>query len=140
MFDETIYQFKLRKLQRKRAATLKLFKRKYEELLEQNGDRNARDELRSREQFEVDEWDEDIDELTTQHLRSQARKLIVPMPDHDDKSKMFGFHHLTPHGVKIVRADIRAEKKARWEFWQTRVTLGLALVGSIFGVLAYFRK
>ena len=145
MFDESFYEFKLQRLQRKRAATLKHFKRKWEQLLKDKGDRGARDEMRSREQFEVEEWDEDINQLTTQHLRNMALKLIVPLPPYDDgvswfELKMFGYRLLTPHGVKTVRADIRAERKARWEFWQTRVTLALALIGSIFGILAYFKR
>jgi hypothetical protein len=35
-----------------------------------------------------------------------------------------------------LRADIRAEQKANWDYWANRVTLALALIGSIFGVLA----
>src|ERR1700712_1790338 len=36
-----------------------------------------------------------------------------------------------------VRSNIRAEQKGRWDYWATKATLGLATIGSIFGVLAY---
>ncbi|MET4361281.1 hypothetical protein ABIB06_001857 [Bradyrhizobium sp. LB8.2] len=143
--DEIVYRRSLGKLQREREKTVRAYKSKWEALLKSKGGADARDELRHDEQFELEEWDEEIDQLTTRHLREQARRLIVPLPAIDDEkawfeSKMFGFRLLTPEGVKIVRSDIRTEQKARWEFWQTRVTLGLALIGSVFGILAFFRK
>ncbi|RXH14858.1 hypothetical protein [Bradyrhizobium guangzhouense] len=142
--DEIRYRWALARLQRDRQQTANSYKKKFEDLLKAKGGREAREDLRRDEQFELEEWDEEIDQLTTGHLREQARRLIVPLPSFEDEkawfeSKMFGFKMLTPEGVKMVRADLRAEQKARWEFWQTRVTLGLALLGSVFGVLAYFK-
>ena len=37
-------------------------------------------------------------------------------------------------------APRRAEQKADWDYWANRITLALALIGSIFGVLAFFKK
>lgn len=138
MFDELIYQTKLRRFQRKRAATVELYRKKWQVLRAEKGDRDAREELRSREKFDLDEWDEEISQLTTEQLVASARNLIVPLPPYEDEkawfvSKMFGYRLLTREGVKTVRADIRSERKAQWEFWQTRVTLVLAVIGSVFG-------
>jgi hypothetical protein len=145
MFDEAIYRFKLQRLQRKRAATVTHFRKEWEKLLKAKGSRDARDDLRSREQFDLDEWDEEINQLTTQHLVTLARNLIVPLPPYEDEkswfeSKMFGFRLLTSDGVKTLRAEIRAEKKAQWEFWQTRVTLALSVAATAISIFAFFRK
>jgi hypothetical protein len=51
-----------------------------------------------------------------------------------------GKEYLTPEAAIKIRADIRAEQKANWDYWANRITLGLALIGSIFGVLAFFTK
>ena len=48
--------------------------------------------------------------------------------------------YLTAAAAQKLRADIRAEQKADWDYWANRVTLALALIGSIFGVLAFFKK
>jgi len=41
--------------------------------------------------------------------------------------------------IKIDQ-EIRAEQKANWDLWQSHVMFGLALIGSIFGMLAFFEK
>jgi hypothetical protein len=145
MFDEMIYQFRLRKHQRERARISDGYRRKFEALVRSKGDRDQRDRLRFEEEMDLREVDDEINMLTTMHMRSEARRYIVHFPDFTDtaswvKSDTFGHTYLTPLGVQKVRADIRAEQKARYDFWQSRVTLTLALVGSIFGVLAYFRR
>jgi hypothetical protein len=58
---------------------------------------------------------------------------------------MFAIRHarepfLTAEAAQKLRADIRAEQKADWEYWANRVTLALALIGGIFGVMAFFKK
>jgi hypothetical protein len=40
---------------------------------------------------------------------------------------------LTAAAAQKMRADIRAEQKADWDYWANRVMLALALIGSIFG-------
>jgi hypothetical protein len=67
----------------------------------------------------------------------------VPIPQGEDvwmHARYMGKEYLTPEAAIKIRADIRAEQKANWDFWANRITLGLALIGSIFGVLAFFKK
>jgi hypothetical protein len=67
----------------------------------------------------------------------------VPIPYDEESWEQTRYskdRHLTAAAAQKLRADIRAEQKADWEYWQGRVTLGLALIGSIFGVLAFFKK
>ena len=63
---------------------------------------------------------------------------------------MIGFRSDESEGTLLLVADWQAKLtklssrrligKADWDFWANRVTLSLALVGSIFGILAFFKK
>jgi hypothetical protein len=85
----------------------------------------------------------ELDEFRSKYLIEQAYKYHVPIPDDDESWELRRYTKeriLTAAGAQKLRADIRTEQKADWEYWQGRVTLTLALIGSIFGVLAFFRK
>jgi hypothetical protein len=95
--------------------------------------------------FVLDEWDTEIDVLTTAHLLEQARRLQVPIPPHDDDeywadSVYFGGRHLTPAGVTKLRSDVRAERQARWNFYSGHITLLIGLLGALIGVISILKK
>jgi hypothetical protein len=145
MFGSVAYHVKLRKLQRGRSLADAKSRADMDSAMKDKTWREKRDEILHNRQWALEEWDDEIDQLTTDYLVSEARRLIVPLPDFKDEkfwvvSKMFGQRHLTYEGVAKVRADLRTEKRAVWDFWQTRIMLMLALIGGIFGVLAYFTK
>ncbi|MCR6734398.1 MAG: hypothetical protein NVV83_10095 [Afipia sp.] len=87
-----------------------------------------------------------MDQFRSEYLIEQARRYHVPIPDKEEDWYLHPYatedeeRYLTAAAAQKLRADIRAEQKADWEYWAARVTLALALVGSIFGVLAYFKK
>lgn len=88
-----------------------------------------------------------LDSFRSKYLLEQAVKYHVPIPDKKEDWQTHRFaidddedRYLTPAAAQKLRADIRAEQKADWDYWANRVTLALALIGSIFGVLAFFRK
>ena len=86
-----------------------------------------------------DEMDFDV----SNYLMAEAHRHLVPIPNGEDdwtESSQLGVRFLSRKGAKQVRDDIRSEKKAMWDYWVNRVTLVLALIGSIFGVLAFFKK
>lgn len=89
-------------------------------------------------------WQEiEIARFRSRYLVEQAFKYHVPVPEDEDSWEQAGLtdeRYLTPVAAQKLRADIRAEQKADWEYWANRVTLSLALIGSIFGVLAFFKK
>ena len=74
-----------------------------------------------------------------------AVRYHVPIPTKEEDWQQHSYttdedeRYLTAAAQKL-RADIRAEQKADWDYWANRVTLALALIGSIFGVLAFFKK
>ncbi|MCK1672687.1 hypothetical protein [Bradyrhizobium sp. 150] len=92
---------------------------------------------------EMDYQTQAIDNFRSKYLVEQAYRLHVPLPYEEDswiQPRGAPEAYLTPEAAHKLRAEIRTEQKANWEFWQGRVTLTLGLIGSIFGVLAYFKK
>jgi hypothetical protein len=86
--------------------------------------------LRNYEHMKLQFLDEEIDIESSDYLIARAHLYLVPLPPHGeefwDKSEAFGRGYLSRKGAAQVRADIRAEKKAMWDYWQARVTLALA--------------
>lgn len=84
-----------------------------------------------------------IDEFRSRYLIEQAYRYHVPVT-RDEEDWMETRHSeepfLTEEAAQQLRAAIRAEQKADWDYWASRITLALAIVGSVFGVLAYFKK
>ena len=84
-----------------------------------------------------------IDGFRSQYLVRQAYLYGVPVPsDEEDWLQPRGASqpYLPQEAAQKLRADIRVEQKADWDYWANRVTLSLGLIGSIFGMLAYFKK
>ncbi len=84
-----------------------------------------------------------IDVFRSNYLVEQSYLYHVPLPEDDaswEQPRSASERILTAAAAQKVRADIRAEQKADWEFFAARITLALALIGSIFGVLAYFKR
>lgn len=145
LFNQITFQLKLIKLQRSRQKVLTAFQDRFAEAVGKGRSSEAKEGLRHDERFALDEWDNEIDVLTTAHLLQQARRLQLPIPNPDDdqywiESSMFGGKHLTAAGVTKLRSEIRTERKARWDFLSGQITLLIGLLGAIIGVLSVIRK
>jgi hypothetical protein len=87
-----------------------------------------------------------MDKFRSDYLVEQAHRYHVPIPDDEEAWFLHPYatadeeRYLTAAAAQKLRADIRAEQKADWDYWANKVTLALALIGSIFGVLAFFKK
>jgi hypothetical protein len=103
-------------------------------------------EIRSIEEshrVELELAEDELDWAASRHYHSEALTHQVAISQDEEywrTSRQLGVTFLSRAGAQKVRADIRAERKANWDFWATRVTFVLALIGSVFGVLAYFKK
>lgn len=85
----------------------------------------------------------EINAFRTKYLVEQAFIYHVPLPEDEEswiQPRYSKEPYLTEAAAQKLRADIRAEQKADWEFWASRVTLALAVIGSVFGVLAFFKR
>lgn len=136
MFDEWIYRWKLRRFLAERRRI-----RDADMSTAAEGGSEAPDLMRAQERALMMHENE-IDQFRSDWLVEQAYKYHVALPL-DESAWMNPRYslkrYLTPEAATKVRADLRAEQKASWDYWANRVTLALAVVGSIFGVLAYFK-
>src|SRR5262249_24072511 len=132
MFEELRYRWELRKYLEQYKATGRAFEEMPDDDPEKAGEEPRYKYTMGREL----QWEGfAIARLRSKYLVEQAYKYHVPVPE-DEDSWVQGARTdetvLTPAAAQKLRADIRAEQKADWDFWAQRVTLGLALIGSIF--------
>jgi hypothetical protein len=136
MLDELRYRWALRKY----LKTQQELYRAYSELPadDEDGDvsprRGARHELLYQTQA--------TDYFRSRYLVEKAYRYHMPIPQHEEswiQPSGAPERFLTTAAAQKLKADIRAEQKADWDYWAGRVTLALGLIGSIFGVLAYFK-
>jgi hypothetical protein len=89
--------------------------------------------------------------IHTDYLRSEAHRLVVPMPDQTDDTVWRRacpegkpeFEYLTAKGINDLRAAIRAEKKVRREhllMWLPMVVALTGLIGAATGLAAILRS
>jgi hypothetical protein len=140
MFDELRYRWALRKHLQQYKATSQAF-----EEMPDDDPENVNDEPRYKWTMGRElNWQEfAIARFRSKYLVEQAFAFHVPVPEDEDsweQGRLTDERYLTAAAAQKLRADIRAEQKADWDYWANRVTLTLALIGSIFGVLAFFKK
>jgi hypothetical protein len=145
MLPELKYEWKVQQLQRARRRLLADYKKQRLQLPKGPDRKDARESLIAREMIDVEEANEEISSLTTSHLVEEAQRLIVPIPEHADErywkfDDTFGRWHLTTEGVIKLRADIRAERKARREPLMTLLPVTIGLIGALTGLLAVILK
>ena len=81
----------------------------------------------------------------TEFLTKEARIYAVPLPKSDDAESWNIIpnqteHDLTTFGFSALRAAIRKERRDRWEYFQIRIALVVAICGLILGFANLLRK
>jgi hypothetical protein len=140
MFDELRYRWALRKFLKDH----KLVSRAYDQIPNEPGP-DGTNFPKYAAGKEVNYQSVVLDTFRSKYLLEQAVRYHVPVPTKEEDWQQHPFAddkdlYLTAEAAQKLRADIRAEQKADWDYWANRVTLALALIGSIFGVLAFFKK
>jgi hypothetical protein len=87
-------------------------------------------------------------EALSSYLLSKAHRLIVPVPDFENKAVWswnadLEEHSLTSQGINELRAAIRAEEKFRKErflMWVPAIGAVTGLVGTVTGLIAVWLK
>jgi hypothetical protein len=59
----------------------------------------------------------------------------VPTGEAGSANETFGFRYLTREAMTKLRGDIRTERKAKWELFQSHAGLIISLTVSLTGVL-----
>ncbi|MEW6449576.1 MAG: hypothetical protein AB1490_02905 [Pseudomonadota bacterium] len=140
MFDDLKYRWALHKFLKEH----RIIRQSYDET-PSDPEELAGDELRIKYTMgrELNMQEVAIDAFRSRYLLEQAYKYHVPVPSKEEDwmhPRYADQPYLTPEAAQKLRADIRAEQKTDWDYWANRVTLGLGLIGSIFGVPAFFKK
>lgn len=82
----------------------------------------------------------DIQQLHSDYVRNLAHKLIIPVPSLGDNlmwDKLGdNLHCLSEHGINKLRADIRAERKARVELFLMWMPGVVGILGALIGLAA----
>lgn len=85
----------------------------------------------------------EIGVFLTNYLVKQAYLNAVPVPEDEDSwlySRFLRQRFLTQEAAGALRDKIRSVQKQEWDYLASRITLVLATIGCIFGVLAYFKR
>jgi hypothetical protein len=85
----------------------------------------------------------EIGVLRSKYLVRQAYLNDIQVPDDEASwlySRYMGEKFLTPDAAATLRDKIRLVQKQEWDYWAARVTMALAIIGVMLGVLAYFKK
>jgi hypothetical protein len=138
MWDELRYRWRLRQYLKTRAVTNKV----HAATVDSPREEGEPDIKRAQEKERILQ-EQEIAAFRSDYLIEQAYLYHVPVPPDEEswgRARYLGKEVLSPEAAMELRAKIRVEQKANWEFWQTRVTLALAIIGSVFGLLAFFKK
>jgi hypothetical protein len=137
MFDELRYRWALRQYLKKQRALYRV----YDELPEEDEDADV--SPKRGKKWELIYQTKATDYFRSKHLIEKAYRYHMPIPQDEEswiQPRGAPERFLTTVAAQKLRVDIRSEQKAERDYWANRVTLALALIGSIFGVLAFFRK
>jgi hypothetical protein len=105
-----------------------------------NASRDEQDEIAHRHHFEQKWAEDELQKLYHSSYIHLANKLRIPVPPFQDdggawmESSISHGWYLTPEAMNALRAEIRAERKARRDEWLAWIPL-LALVVSIVSAL-----
>jgi hypothetical protein len=148
VFDGIKLRMALWKLEKSKAKTLKEYAKSVAEVRKRKGTAEEIYQIGSDENFEVTMIDEQIYLAHTNFLRSEANRLIIPIPDFSDKSRWdmsntMGFGYLTAFGINELRTAIRAERKLRREallMWLPAAGAVTGLIGAMTGLIAVWSR
>lgn len=141
MFDYLQLRWKLWHLEWWRWKTNRKYDRKLAaaNAIADAAERNtAIEALESTSMFEDQMLDDEVYELHTWYLRSEARRLIIPLDSWRDTEAwsegVTGKKHMNAKAINELRSAIRAEKKAgteRFVIWMPGV---VGIIGALIGL------
>lgn len=133
------------KLRRRRASVFKTFSKKVTAAKKTGAPPKEIGDIRLDELRELKLVDEERGLKESRRLTKLAGHYRIPIPQEEndwDVSAEYGKRFLTKEGALKLRAAVRIEQKAVWDYWQARISLVgsiMGIVGGIMGALAYFK-
>jgi hypothetical protein len=89
------------------------------------------------EHFERRVYLDEISQINSKILCSEARRLSVPISSAEemwDESSVIGGRSLSEKGTNELRASIRKEKNERWAYWELRFKVISGILTALTGV------
>src|ERR1700722_18027395 len=132
-------------MQRRKKRTFKVFSKQIATAKKAGYETEKVASLRRDEYEEIRFIDDEIGIAESRRLCKQASHYLIAVPQGEDdweESSIFGTRFLTRSGASKLRTDLRVEQKAKWDYWQTRISLlgiVVGIIGGIMGALAYFK-
>jgi hypothetical protein len=145
MFDGLRHWLAIGRMQRRKTRTFKIFNKEIAAAKTVGYETEKVANLRRDEYEEIRFIDDEIGIAESRRLCKQASHYRIPISQGEDdweESSIFGSRFLTRAGASKLRTDLRVEQKARWDYWQTRISLlgtVIGIIGGIMGALAYFK-
>lgn len=130
---------------RSKKRTSKLFEDRIRAATKGGYETTQASNLRNEWQWEMSHREDEIDITVSDHLMSLASRYRIPSPTDEgdwEKSTEWQRRYLTKAGASKLRTALRVEQKARWDYWQTRISMIssiIGVVGGIMGAIAYFK-
>lgn len=87
----------------------------------------------------------EIQRIMSNSLIAEANKLMLPLPDHNDKEMWDNYYLgnitvLTKKGLSSVRAQIRRERKENTDQYLPWLALIVGLIGALTGLLSILKS
>ena len=133
------FRWKLWKLQRDERRAEKQYRRLIAEA-EKRGDSEEVGGLESEQSHIEIEFQVATAKLHSEYLIRKSYRLLVPLPEYNQESGMWdkdkGHIFLSERGINKVRADVRAERKARTEMFLMWVPGIVGILGTLIGLVS----
>jgi hypothetical protein len=147
MFSRLRYEFALRRLQRGKRRTERLYATKEAEIKDKKNNLIELQKLGEEQIHETQVIHDQIARLQTVFLREEAERYLLPIPKFDDGdggswefAATAAHYQLKPDAIAELRSAIRKEKKERREGWQSWAALAIGFVGAMIGLVAALKK
>tara|TARA_R110000737_G_C14307376_1_gene437185 strand:+ start:229 stop:588 length:360 start_codon:yes stop_codon:yes gene_type:complete len=104
---------------------------------------NKREEIKSKFSFSFQETNDIIDVMQTNYLINLSRKYLIPLPEGNENwtpSNYSSRRNLSKSAQVVLRNQIRAEERERFDRWARWVTLLIGLIGALIGLVSVLEK
>jgi hypothetical protein len=136
------FRWKLWKLLRDERRVEKQYRRLIARA-QKRGDQQKVRELESEESHMTEiaiDFQVRVARLHSEYLIRKSYRLMVPLPEHNEESKMWdeykGHVFLSERGINKLRADVRAESRARIEMFLMWVPGIVGILGALLGLVS----
>jgi len=142
MFSKLKYRFQINKLNKK----IEKVDREYKKIIRNEENKEKKDELIAEHHSQVVPIQCDIQYSMSRHLKAEANKLMLPLPDFNDKEMWEEDYFyrtsyvLTNKGLSVVRAQIRKEKKERKDQYLPWLALLIGLIGALAALISIIKN